>query len=234
MAHARLTVRAPLALALALICGCGGAPSSPPTNPPRPLPSTGSAAAPSPPPDALAAASSFTTFTSARFDLALPLPDGASFRVDDRAERWLVARHDATSSVLLVRTWREDEVGNRARCEARARTWRDLPSRDGARLVSASRLAVPPDHDTLAEVLLGPRATNGGPTDGYVLAFGGWAKRCFAYVFATRGASERVVMERLAVMVDGSLRRMHFQSELTPTRPSRERGSTRGDPLGPR
>ncbi|HVK70784.1 MAG TPA: hypothetical protein VM694_40290, partial [Polyangium sp.] len=194
--------------------------------------STGSAAAPSPPPDALAAASSFTTFTSARFDLSLPLPDGAAFRVDDRTERWLVARHDTTSSLLLVRTWREDEVGNRARCEARARTWRDLPSREGGRLVSASRLAAPPDHDTLVEVLLGPRATNGGPTDGFVLAFGGWAKRCFAYVFATRGANERVVMERLAVMVDGSLRRMHFQSELVPTRPPRERGSTRGDPLG--
>ncbi|MDC3952990.1 hypothetical protein KEG38_04000 [Polyangium jinanense] len=220
MAHARLTVRAPFALALALLCGCGSAPS-PQTNPPRPLPSAGSAA-PKPAPDAIAAASSFTTFTSARFDLSLPLPDGSAFRVDDRTERWLVARHEATSSVLLVRTWREDEVGSRARCEARARTWRDLPSRDGRRLVSASHIAVPPDHDTLVEVLLGPHSTNGEPTDGFVLAFGGWAKKCFAYVFATRDANERVVMERLAVMVDGSLRRMRFQSELAPAR-SRER-----------
>ncbi|MDI1442959.1 hypothetical protein [Polyangium sp. 6x1] len=215
-------MRAPLALAFALLlCGCGSAPHPPPTNPPRPLPSAGSAAAPRQAPDAIAAATSFKTFASARFDLSLPLPDGAAFRVDDQTERWLVARHDATSSVLLVRTWREDDVGGRARCEARARTWRDLPAREGSRLVSASRLAVPPDHDTLAEVLLGPRATNGEGTDGFVLAFGGWAKRCFAYVFSTRGASERVVMERLAVMVDGSLRRMRFQSELSPARPSR-------------
>jgi hypothetical protein len=220
VAHARLTVRAPFALALALLFGCGGAADPPPTNPPRPLPSAGSAAQ-KPAPDPIAGASSFTTIPSARFDLGLPLPDGASFRVDDRTERWLVARHDGTNSVLLVRTWREDEVVNRSRCEARARGWRDLPSRDGRRLVSASRLAVPADHDTVVEVFLGPRAPAGEPTDGFVLAFGGWAKRCFAYVFLTRG-DERVVMERLAIMVDGSLARLRFQSELAPARPTRE------------
>lgn len=214
-------MRAPLAFALALLSACGGAPSTT-TNPKRPLPSAGSAAAPSKPPDAIAAGTSFTTITSARFDLAFPLPDGASFRVDDRTERWLVARHDATNSVLLVRTWREDEVQNRERCEARARTWRDLPSRAGRRLVSTSRLAVPPDHDTLAEVFLGPQQPTPQPTEGFVLAFGGWARRCFAYVFTTRGENERVVMERLAVMLDGSLGRLRVESELAPVRPSRE------------
>ncbi|MRG93888.1 hypothetical protein [Polyangium spumosum] len=213
-------MRAPLALTLALLAACGGAPDQPPTNPPpRPLPS-GSTSAAAAPPDAIAAASSFTTFTSARFDLALPLPEGASFRVDDRTERWLVARHDATSSVLLVRAWREDETMNHARCEARARTWRDLPTRDGRRLVSASRLGVPADHDTLVEILLGSAAPSAGPAEGFVLAFGGWAKRCFVYVFSTRDTSERVVMERLAVMASGSLARIRVQSDLAPRRSS--------------
>ncbi len=215
-----MIVRAPLALVLVAfaLLGCGSkAPSQPPTNPPpRPLPSAGSAA---PPADPIAAATSFTTFTSARFNLAVPIPDGASFRVDDRTERWLVATHEATSSLLLVRTWREDAVVNRARCEERARTWRDLPVRASSRLLEARRVPVPADHDTVAEVRLG---LGRSPAEGFVLAFGGWAKRCFAYVFVTRDADPRVVTARLATLMDGSLARIRIESELAPVRPVRE------------
>jgi hypothetical protein len=203
------------------LAGCGAAPS-----PTRPGSAAASAsAAPAPPADPIAAAapSSFKTYSSARFDLALPLPDGAAFRVDDKTDRWLVATHEATGSTLRVRVWREDDVGGRARCEERARGFRALPSREGSRLVEARRIAVPPEHDTIAEVRVMPlvRAQNeskNAPVEGFVIAFGGWAKKCFAFVFTTRADDERIVAARLATIVDGSLARTRVESELLPSR----------------
>lgn len=164
-------------------------------------------------PIAGAASKSFEVKRSVRFDLAIPLPDGAHFEVDDRAERWFVATHPKTSSTLLVRTWREDDIGGRTRCEARARSWRALPEREGTRLIEARRIAVPPEHDTVAEVRIRPR-TKTNPTEGIVLAFGGWAKKCFAYVFTTQDGDDRIVAARLATIVDGSLARLREESHL--------------------
>jgi len=152
----------------------------------------------------------------------VPLPDGASFEVDDERERWLVATHGKTASKLLVRVWREDDIGGRERCEARATVWKDLPAREGTKLVEARRLAVPPDHDTIAEVRVRPRDPS-HPIEGYVLAFGGWAKKCFAYVFTTSASDERVVASRLATITDGSLARLRVESELAPGRLPHER-----------
>jgi len=206
-------MRVLFALAFASALGCGAAPSrrDAPTTPPPPPPA---------PVDPIASGASFTTIASARFDLSLPLPGGASFRVDDRSERWFVATHSSTNSTLLVRTWREDAVVNRERCEARARTWRALPEREGSRLIESRRVAVPEDHDTVAEVRLGPRAP---VVTGFVLAFGGWAKRCFAYVFVTKDEDPRVVTDRLATMMDGSLARTKVRSELVAPREPRAR-----------
>jgi len=160
---------------------------------------------------------SFKLVTSARFDLALPLPDGASFEVDDKSERWFVATHKATGSVLRVRLFREDDNQNHERCEAKARLASTLPEREGSRLIDRRRIAFPPEHDTIAEARLWPK-TKGESAEGVVLAFGGWAKKCFAFVFTTYADDERIVVARLATIVDGSLSRARVQTDLLPSR----------------
>ncbi|UQA60736.1 hypothetical protein [Polyangium aurulentum] len=224
MAHPRLTSRsiARRALSLAALalfassCGAPAKPSSPPSPAaPPPQPSARPAAV-----DPIAAGTGFEAYRSARFNLVLPLPDAEGWRIDDRGDRWLAATHAASSSALLMRTWREDEVVRRASCEERARLWRKLPEREGSRLLEARALPMPAEHDTIAEVRLRP-STKTEPAQGFVLAFGGWAKRCFAFVFVTRAPSERAAAERLATMVDGSLTRIRFESELSPEREER-------------
>jgi len=161
--------------------------------------------------------SSFQTYASARFHFLLPLADGASFHVDDQTDRWFVATHSATTSTLLVRAWREYEIMNRDSCEARARLYRALPERDRGVRIEQRRIDVPPEHDTIVDVRVvehekAPRF------EGTVLAFGGWAHGCFAFVFVTRGDDETTVAARLSTIVHGSLERMKFDSDLVPKR----------------
>lgn len=181
---------------------------------PRPIAS----AAAAPRPDALAdGGSSFHTYTSTRFDFSLPLPDGAFFRIEDKTDRWFVATHVPTASTLLVRAWREYEIMNRASCEERARLHRTLPERDKRVLLDERRVDVPPQHDTIVDVRV--RELQQAPRfEGTVLAFGGWAHRCFAFVFVTRDDDEKTVAARLSTMVHGSLERMKFDSDLVPKR----------------
>lgn len=182
-------------------------------------------------PIASASASSFEAFRSARFNLSIPLPDASRFRLDDQSERWLVATHAPTDTVLRLRTWREDDVGARARCEARARSWRAIPEREGSRLLEARKLDVPRDHDTLAEARIRPKSKT-NPAEGFVLAFGGWAHRCFAYVLITHASDEKLIASRLATMVSGSLARIREESELVAPRIQPEK--PRFDDLQPR
>jgi hypothetical protein len=52
-----------------------------------------------------------------------------------------------------------------------------------------------------------------------VLAFGGWARRCFAYVYTTSAAGPhgaQIVADRLALMRDESLGRLAVRSDLEP------------------
>lgn len=162
-------------------------------------------------------------FVSKRFGVRVPLPDGRGWRIDDHAENWLVATHALSGSTLLVRAWREDAVTNRQRCEDKARLWRKLPERGRAEIVTRKAVKVPPDFDTVVEVGVVPspgRATgHDAAIDAFAMAFGGWAHRCFAYVFTTsaRGqAAEEVVGERLGTMVQGSLEKLVFESDLEP------------------
>lgn len=160
---------------------------------------------------------SFQTITSTRFDFSIPLPDGASFRIDDRTDRWLVATHSETSSTLLVRAWREYELMNRRTCEQQARLYRTLPERVGDVVVEEKRIDAPPDHDTIVDVRIRERA-EAPRVEGTVLAFGGWAHRCFAFVFVTRHDDKAAVAARLSTIVHGTLLRMKFQSDLVPRR----------------
>ena len=151
---------------------------------------------------------------SQRFLLELPLPDGSSWRVDDASERWLVARHDASDSVLWARGWRAEGVVNREGCEREARLFRrDLPSfAEG--VVDERVLGVPEGFDTAVRVVV-RSAPAGEALEGYAVAFGANVRRCVALVYLTRetgtGAESRLG-ERLEMVVDGVFARVRSRS----------------------
>jgi hypothetical protein len=204
--------------ALALLPGCE-APTQPAAAGPRaPAPVVAPARAPEGLGDRV-----FGEFVSRRFGARVPLPDGQGWRIDDHRDNWLSATHGRTGSALLVRAWREDSIANRQRCEDKARLWRKLPERAGAEIVERKAVNVPPDFDTVVDVGIVPSKGQapGAPAriDAFAMAFGGRAHRCFAYVFTTsaEGAgAEQVVGERLGTMVQGSLEKLVFESDLTP------------------
>jgi len=225
--------RATLALALVLaLAGCGA--------PPSPSPQPAPAPPPAPPPQPAApvddlGGGAVGDLRSARFDLRLPLPDIRGWRIEDAREPWLTATHAASSTALLVRTWRADDRASRAACEAQARLWRDLPGGSATPLVEQRRIDVPPGFDTVVEIGVSeakqpgqpasdPRASRPAPAEvsGFAVAFGGRARRCFAYVVTTRAAgpgAERQVAARLAAMVEVSLAGLRLESELVPVVP---------------
>ena len=181
-------------------------------------------------------------FRSKRFDLRVPFPDGSSFKIDDTRGPWIVARHDASRSTLVVRRWKEPELMNHETCEAKARSLRALPSLDDAEIIESRTFQIPPNHDTTATVALihaparkavvspagSPAGSSPGtsapadpaPLYGVVLAFGGYAHDCFAYAFVTQAGgkdAETIVAARLARVVDGSLARVESRSDLDPS-----------------
>jgi hypothetical protein len=168
-------------------------------------------------------------YVSKRFGVRVPLPDGQAWRIDDHTGSWLSATHGPSGSVLLLRAWREDGVVNRARCEEKARLYRNLPERALAEIVEQKAVGVPKDFDTVVEVgVIASREPGKEGIMAFAMAFGGWARRCFAYVFTTsaRGkGTEEIVGERLGTMVQGSLEKLVFESDIDPRI---ERGEGRG------
>lgn len=210
-----MTRRALALTALVAATACGApAPAERVAPPPRTAPPTVS-----PPADLSGPAAELR---SARFDLRLPLPDAAGFSVDDAGSPWLTATHAAAATTLLVRVWRaDDNRASRASCEAQARLWRDLPGGEGAPVLERRRIDVPAGFDT--EVAIGveapAKAAPGAPVGGFAVAFGGWARRCFAFVVTTRAEgpeAARLVAARLAAMVEVSLSGLRLESELVP------------------
>ncbi|WP_437324304.1 hypothetical protein [Sorangium sp. So ce381] len=203
---------APAAALLALVPACAPAPAAPP-EPPRPAPPAQAAST--------LGDGELGEYRSERFDLRLPLPDARGFRVEDGEGPWLVATHAASSTSLLVRTWREDGRASRAACEARARLWRDLPSPGEGLTAAERRIDVPEGFDTV--VAIGVADTPpGAPIDGFAVAFGGSGRRCFAFIAETRAAgpsAEQLVAERLAAVVEISLGGLRLMRETAPAVP---------------
>lgn len=187
--------------------GLGGCEPQPPAVPVLPPQPSASAVADSPLDSGV--------FVSKRFGLRLPLPNGKAWKIDDHTSKWLEAKEPAESSSLLVRVWRDENRMTRDRCEATARSLRQLPVRDGVDLVDSQRIDLPAGFDTQLDVAL--MDDKKGGFFGFVLAFGGLGRRCFAYVYAThtsgRGA-DQAVGDRLAKIVEGSLRAISFESDL--------------------
>lgn len=168
----------------------------------------------------------FSTRTWRAYDslsqgFSMPLPEDLEWRVEDVKDAWLVAKHAPTKTEIVARMLATDGLANRARCEGHARELRALPVRDDAIVIEKKRVDLPSGFDTVVEV--GILATKPGkPITGYVLAFGGWAKKCFAYALTTsamgRGAEE-AVGDRLALFVERSFLKMRFASDLSPVVP---------------
>lgn len=213
MAHARVAISWSLLVSASVACG-------PPRAVPTPAPSATAAptsAAPLAPPDL-----SGGVFVSKRFDARLALPGKEKWRIDDTRTPWLTASQEATRSNVLLRTWFDENRMTRDRCEERARALRPIPTRDGATMLEQRRLDVPPGFDTVADVFV----QNDPGSDkiyGFVLAFGGNARRCFAYVYVTSesgAGGEARIADRLAQMVERSLATLVFESSLAlPPRP---------------
>ncbi len=156
----------------------------------------------------------------------MPLPEDLAWKVDDRSDAWLVAEHAPTSTKIAARVFPMDALMNRARCEAHARETRDLPVREGAVVIEKRRVDLPSGFDTVVEVGLSPTGPN-DPIEGYVLAIGGWAKRCFAYALTTKAkgkGAEEAVGDRLALFLERSFLHLKFSIDVSPSVP-RERPS---------
>lgn len=206
-------------LALLALPACE--PAVPPAPPPAPAPIT--TAAPAPPP---AFAGNAGTFRSERFSLRLPLPDGRAWRIDDHGSTWLTAAHPPSSSALAVRSWTEEGRVPRTRCEERARLRRALPDRAGADILQDRAVDAPAGFDT--QLVVGVAAAKpGAPIAAFALAIGARAHRCFVWSYTTTAeglGAERVVGERLAIMIETSLMKAAIDDELRPQIP-REPGN---------
>lgn len=157
-------------------------------------------------------------FKSRRFGLRVPLEQGELWKIDDHKTPWLSAQKPSDQSSLLVRVWRGDNRMTHEKCEKIARGWKSLPVRDGATLLSQESLDFPEGFDTQVDVGLVP-VPEQSALFGFVLAFGGYAHKCFAYVFVTKdqgaGADERVA-ERLGTNVERTLKKLRVVSALDP------------------
>ena len=158
--------------------------------------------------------------SSARFGLSIPLPDPDGWQLVRERSSFLVLDHPTSSSRLVVRLWRETETMNRDRCEQQARALRDLPPHDEAGGMSRRRIDVPPEFDTVVEVGFA-RSSPTEPLTGHVMAFGGWVRRCFAFVYTTTAPAavpdaERLVGDRMAVMEARALEGLELRSDMAP------------------
>ncbi len=218
--HVKAAVLIAAAAALAACSGANGAASSGPSGPP--VASASAAAAPLP--GEAWAAARWVPYDAVAQGLSMPLPPDPAWTVETSKDGWLIARHGAAMTTIGVRWITTDGLANRARCEARARDQGALPDRAKGAVLEKRRVDLPSGFDTVLEVGL-LSAEPGKPISGYLMAVGGWSKRCFVYVLTTtaqgRGA-EAAVADRLALFVERSFLKLRFESDLTPLVP-RER-----------
>lgn len=142
-------------------------------------------------------------FRSQRHGLSVPLPEGKTWRIDDRSSRWLEAIHPPTDTRLRARTWLEPRPVNRAHCEAQARRFAsDLPVADEPGVIEdgVTEDLFAPDFSSRLMVGMGDVSADSDILEGYVMAFGASGRRCVAMVFTARVKGPRgsaILGERL-------------------------------------
>jgi hypothetical protein len=161
------------------------------------------ASVPSPPPAALAFPDTpgpLARYRSQRLGASLPLPDGRAWRIDDHSRPELVATHAPTRSRVVLSVFRTDGLVGRAQCEALARTRRLVPTGD-LHTLEDDVAFTQETFDTRVWVAVEPGPRPDQSLVGHVMAFGGFLRKCIAFVFSTEvdGASDEPVLSaRLA------------------------------------
>jgi hypothetical protein len=145
--------------------------------------------------------------------LEFPLPDAAGWRLDKRERHSWVARHPSSSSQLVVRAWRFDDIARPEDCEQQARLWRrELPSLSPAEQIEQSERLLGGVYRSRVTLGVRPASRERGRLLGHVLAFGSDARSCLMLAFSTTavGAAARsIIAERLAIMESTVFRRLH-------------------------
>jgi hypothetical protein len=139
-------------------------------------------------------------YHSRRLAVSIPLPDGRAWRIDDHSQPELVATHPPTRSKVMVAVFRADELVGRAQCEALSRDRKLVPTGD-LRTLEDETATIQQTFDTRVWVAVQPGARPEQTLVGYVLAFGGFLRKCFAFVFSTQvdsASEEPVLSSRLA------------------------------------
>ena len=142
-------------------------------------------------------------YHSLRFSLTLPLPDGKAWRIDDHSREELVATHGATRSRIVVAVFHADGLVGRSQCEELARARDLVPSGDARalRAVDDEVAITQGTFDTRIEVALQPGSGPDRSLAGHVMAFGGFLRKCYVFVYSTEvdsASDEAALSSRLA------------------------------------
>ena len=211
-----------LALALLLALGCGGPPTSgtpnatsaPSSAPRRSRTTMPPAALPTRAFPSQAGGAAYKWVLSQRLGLRFALPDRPGWVLRRVRSRFLLFDHAASSSHLAIALWTGDGNMNQARCEERARLYRDLPKR--SQNLSTTRLERPGTFNTRSDV--GVESRDDGSIRGTLLAIGASGRRCFVFAFETEDvgeAAEEQVAARLATMHSLTLEKMQLRGAAT-------------------
>jgi hypothetical protein len=139
-------------------------------------------------------------YRSNRIAVSLPLPDGRTWRIDDHSRPELVASHAPTRSTVTVSVFHADDLVGRTQCEALARARGIVPTGD-LRTLENEVAYTQQTFDTRVWVAVAPSGAPDGSLHGYVMAFGGFLRKCFAFVFSTEvdaASQEPALAARLA------------------------------------
>ncbi len=139
-------------------------------------------------------------FHSKRHFLSVPLPDGKTWKIDDRTTPALVATHAPTSSTLRIAVTRETELMSRSRCEARARETGWVP--ENLTTLEEHVQTGPEAYDSRIWVALQP-GKPGGVVEGHVFLFGGFLRQCLLVHYTTQVPSaqdEDALSSRMALV----------------------------------
>jgi hypothetical protein len=144
-------------------------------------------------------------FESHRHGLSVPLPEGVTWKIDDRSSPWLDALHVSTQTRVRARSWNEAKPMSPRLCEERARQFDPgLPViADSAVLEDQSgHLLFAPDFSSRFTVGLGQVSQNSDELEGYVLGFGAAGKKCVAMVVIAKTTGPKAsvsIAEHLAL-----------------------------------
>jgi hypothetical protein len=141
-------------------------------------------------------------YRSHRLALSLPLPDGKAWRIDDHSQPALVATHAATRSRVVVFVFSADQLVGRTQCEDLARSRKLVPDDGSGERTVEDQVAITQEtFDTRIQVTLEPGNGPDRSLGGRVTAFGGFLRKCFAFVYTTQVdavTDEAVLSSRLA------------------------------------